>query len=114
MPEEYREKYDVVLGSGVYMKGHFPNAAFDDIYTALKPGGLHVFGIREIYWTMGEEMGYRDKVQQMIDEGKWELVCTDSFWRGVDSTEDELYSKQQGFVIVLKKIAAPESQESPS
>mmetsp|Transcript_97334 Transcript_97334/g.133919 ORF Transcript_97334/g.133919 Transcript_97334/m.133919 type:complete len:220 (+) Transcript_97334:121-780(+) len=93
MPAEYNAKYDVVLGSGVYMKGHFPAAAFDDIYTALKPGGFHVFGIREMYWTMGEEMGYRDKVQKMIDEGKWELVCTDAFWRGVDSTDDKLYAK---------------------
>ena len=93
MPKEYNENYDVVLGSGVYMKGHFPAAAFDDIYSALKPNGLHVFGIREMYWAEGEEMGYKDKVQQMIDEGKWEEVSCDSFWRGVESTEDKLYAK---------------------
>lgn len=50
MPSDYESKYDIVLGSGVFLKGHFTKNAFDDLHRALKVGGLLVFGIRELYW----------------------------------------------------------------
>lgn len=71
-PAEMKNKYDLVLGSGVFLSGHFPKAAYEDMIAATKPGGLIVFGIRDCYWVNGEELGFKDKVDELITQGKLE------------------------------------------
>ena len=61
------------------MKAHIPCSAMDDCHAALKLGGHFVTAMRECYWDHGNEEGYREKLDEMIRAGKFELVKTDIF-----------------------------------
>lgn len=42
-PDKYKQKYDLVTGTGVFLAKHIPSAAFDDAYEALKINGVFCF-----------------------------------------------------------------------
>jgi len=62
-PEEYKNRFDLVTASGVWLKGHIPNTGYDDVYCAMKHNGYFVTAMRTTYWTEGEKEGYYDKLQ---------------------------------------------------
>ena len=76
-PEEFRDQFDLVTASGVFLRGHMPKEAIDDIHAALKTGGYFVTAMRSIYWQNGQAEGYKDKLDGLIAEGKFKLVQTD-------------------------------------
>ena len=45
-PAHLKNNYDVITASGVWMPGHMPNAAVDDVHAALKVGGVLVTAMR--------------------------------------------------------------------
>ena len=49
-PDKYKDRFDVVIGSGVFLAGHFPKEAIDDVFASLKVGGVLVTAIRKLYW----------------------------------------------------------------
>jgi hypothetical protein len=49
-PAKWINNFDVVIASGVWLKDHIPNAAFDDVYAAIKVGGYFVTAMREKHW----------------------------------------------------------------
>ena len=62
---EWKDKFDIALGCGVFVKNHVPPSGFDELLDSLKNGGVAVFSIREDEWI---ELGYKEK------EGKWKLL----------------------------------------
>ena len=72
--EEIKENFDCVTASGVFLSGHMPKDAIDDAHAALNTGGIFVTAMREIYWENGNSHGYKDKLDEMIDKGKFELI----------------------------------------
>lgn len=52
-PVEYIGKFDLVTASGVFLKGHMPASAMDDMHAALKVGGYFVTSVRIFYDVPG-------------------------------------------------------------
>ena len=65
LPEYLLEKFDVVMASGVFLDGHIPAAGFDDAHAMTKSGGYFVTSIRRSYYEIGEEHGYKDKLDEL-------------------------------------------------
>lgn len=104
-PNELKGTYDVVTASGVWMPGHMPNKALEDVHVALKDGGLLVTAMRNTMWQYNVEEGYKEKFEQMINEGLFEVVKTDNFWRGTEHGTG-LFGLQQSTLLVLRKCAS--------
>ena len=104
-PEEFRCRYDVVTACGVFLKSHMPCSAMDDCVTALKPNGYFVTAMRSCYWQDGEEMGYKDKLDSLVAQGKLTLVNTFTFMRGNEG-EEGLFQPQESRLVCYRKPAA--------
>ena len=61
------------------MPKHIPNGAFDDAHAALKVGGIFILTLRENLWETGQELGYKDKIDELIEDGKMEIIKTETF-----------------------------------
>lgn len=94
----------MVTASGVWMPGHMPNAAFDDVHASLKVGGHFVTGMRCSMWQDGIEEGYKEKLESLIKAGKFEVVKRENFYRGTENGTG-LFAKQESTLFVLKKVA---------
>lgn len=69
-PKEFVYKFDVVIATGMFSKGHVTPAGADDIIAALRSGGLAFFSVRDDYV---DELGYSAKFKLLEEEGQWEL-----------------------------------------
>ena len=47
LPADLLGKFDLTVGSGVFLDGHIPAAGFDDAHAMLKTGGHFVTSIRQ-------------------------------------------------------------------
>ncbi|MCY3638268.1 MAG: class I SAM-dependent methyltransferase [Chloroflexota bacterium] len=72
------DTFDAAIGVGVLTLGHAPASSLDELVRVTKPGGCVAFTLRpDIY----EENGFRAKQEQLVSDGKWELVeATDAFY----------------------------------
>ena len=70
LESEFKGKFDLALGAGVFVKNHVPPEGFEELLEAVKPGGVVAFPVREDEWT---ELGYKAKAENMEKEGKWKL-----------------------------------------
>ena len=75
------------------MPGHMPNLALDDVHAALKVGGVMVTAMRCTMWADGVAEGYKEKLESMVAEGKFEIVKQWNFWRGTENGHG-LFGKQ--------------------
>ena len=78
-PEDLKNRFDIVTASCVWCPGHIPNLGFDDIHASLKTGGYFVTPICECYWENGEKEGYKDKMDEMIRQGKFKQLSQVAF-----------------------------------
>ncbi len=71
------DRYDAILGVGVLTLGHAPANSLDELVRVTKPGGCIAFTLRpDVY----EQNGFREKQEQLVADGKWELAeVTDEF-----------------------------------
>lgn len=71
------DRYDAILGVGVLTLGHAPANSLDELVRVTKPGGCIAFTLRpDVY----EQNGFREKQEQLVAAGKWELAeVTDEF-----------------------------------
>jgi len=77
--DDLKGSFDVVMASGVFLKGHMPSCSIDDCHAALKLGGFFVTAMRAIYWKHGNSEGYREKLDELLNSRKFELVRTEEF-----------------------------------
>lgn len=103
-PDELKNKFDFVTASGVWMPGHMPNKALEDVHVALKIGGYLITAMRNTMWTDGVKEGYKEKIMELVNAGKFEIVKTDVFWRGTEGGTG-LFGRQQSTLLVLAKRA---------
>lgn len=101
-PEDLKEQFEVVTASGVFLAGHIPATAMDDIHAALKPDGYFVTAMRSLYYTHGVEEGYREKLDELVAAGKLKLVNTETFMRGVEG-EVGLFTPQESRLLCYQK-----------
>lgn len=101
-PEDLKNKFEIVTASGVFLKGHIPASAMDDIHAALKPNGYFVTAMRSYYYNHGVEEGYREKLDELVDAGKLRLVRTETFMRGREGQE-QLFRPQESRLLCYQK-----------
>ena len=53
-PEELKDRFDLVVGSGILMAGHIPYNGLDDIHASLKTNGYFATALRSVYMVNGE------------------------------------------------------------
>lgn len=70
-------RYDATIGVGVLTLGHAPASSLDELVRVTKQGGYIAFTLRpDVY----EQNGFREKQEQLVTDGKWELAeVTDEF-----------------------------------
>ena len=68
---EWKDKFDISVGCGVFLKNHIPPSGFEELLDALKKGGIAAFTVREDEWI---ELGYKEKAESLEKEGKWKLL----------------------------------------
>jgi len=102
--DDLKNRFDIVTASGVFLKSHIPSPAMNDCYAALKVGGYFVTAMRAIYWNPGNEEGYREKLDQFVEEGKFKLVTHTQFRRGVEG-EVGLFAPCESHMVCYQKIA---------
>ena len=73
-PADLKGKFDITTAAGCWLMGHIPAVGMEDCHAALKVGGYMVNCTRSKFWERGEKEGYRDKVEEMIAAGKFQLV----------------------------------------
>ena len=71
LESDFKEKFDLALGAGVFVKNHVPPEGLEELLEAVKPGGVVAFPVREDEWS---ELGYKAKAENMEKEGKWKLL----------------------------------------
>ena len=71
------------MATGVFMDIHLPSVGFDEAHAMLKTGGHFITSIREHYYVDGHELGYKERINEMVAEGKWQIVKTWTFKRGI-------------------------------
>ena len=71
------DRYDAIIGVGVLTLGHAPANSLDELVRVTKQGGHIAFTLRpDVY----EQNGFRERQEQLVAEGKWELAeVTDEF-----------------------------------
>ncbi len=63
--------FDAVISIGVLTLGHAPASSFDELIRITRPGGCIVFSLRpDVY----EDGGFKEKMTELENTGKWELV----------------------------------------
>ena len=92
-PDKYKGRFDICTGSGCFLPNHVPYTAFDDCHSTLKTNGYFVTAVRKVLWDKGEKHGYRDQIDRMIKEGKFKLIKTIEFSRGMKDGID-LFAEQ--------------------
>ena len=102
-PDYLKNQYDVVTASGVFMPDHMPKEGMDDIHASLKKGGYFVTAMRGTLYVNGEAQGYKDKIDELIAQGKFKLVREKRFMRGT-SDGTGLYARMESCLVVLQKI----------
>lgn len=70
LEEEWKGKFDIAAGCGIFMGNCAPPKGMDELLDAVKKGGVVVFSSREDEWV---ELGYKDKAESLEKEGKWKL-----------------------------------------
>jgi hypothetical protein len=81
-PQEYENTFDVVVASGVWLKGHIPASGLNDVYSALKVGGHLFTAMRDQYYQVSEPEGYKDKLDTLCLEGKLIFISKTELTRG--------------------------------
>ena len=90
-PDHYKNKYDCCVASGVFLPNHMPASGMDDIHASLKTGGFFITAMRSNLYVEGEKNGYFDKISDLIEQGKFKLIKTQKFMRGLSDTEEGLF-----------------------
>ena len=86
------------------MKGHMPASALAEIVDYIKTGGYFVTAMRKIYWKDDHPSGYKAKIDELLAAGKFEMVESKEFKRGVPGG-DGLFAEMESILIVLKKTS---------
>jgi len=75
------------------------------MHAMLKTGGHFISSYRAIYNEPGEEHGYKDKLDELIAAGKFELLKTWTYKRGVPGDEiNPRWTEVDSFMFLVKRI----------
>ena len=105
LPNDLKNRFDLVMGSGVFLEGHIPCAGFEDAHAMCKTGGYFITSIRKTYWDDNDEFGYKRKIDELVAAGKFSApIKTWTFMRGVEGSDDPLFVPRETFMFVVKRL----------
>ena len=91
-------RYDATIGVGVLTLGHAPASSLDELVRVTKQGGYIAFTLRpDVY----EQNGFREKQEQLVADGKWELSEVTDEFHGMPKGEPDVL-----FQVWVYKIRA--------
>jgi predicted TPR repeat methyltransferase len=73
-PSKYKNRFDLVTGTGVFLPKHIPSLAFYDAHAALKVGGIFCFTLRSNLWHDDHDLGYKDAINKLVADEKMEFL----------------------------------------
>ena len=79
--------FDAIIGVGVLTLGHAPAHSLDELVRVTKPGGVVAFTLRPDVYA---ENGFREKQEQLVSEGKWELAEVSDRFYGMPKGEPDV------------------------
>jgi hypothetical protein len=85
------------------MPNHMPPSAIDDIHCSLKTGGYFVTAMRSYLFVDEEKHGYKDKINELIRDGKFRLHSQGDFTRGYKGGID-LFKEEASVYVVLQRV----------
>ena len=85
------------------MVGHVTAQGMVDAYSALKVGGFFVSAMRKMYWVDGHACGYKDMIDDLVEQGKFQITKTFNFKRGIPGG-DSLYAEMESVLFVCQKV----------
>ena len=103
-PDDLKNRFDLVTAAGVWVEGHIPAAGLEDIFAALKVGGYLVSATRSYFWVKGQEAGYKDMIDKYIEEGRVELVHTQTWTQGVKGLSHGPWAEVVSIAFVIRRI----------
>ena len=103
-PDDLKNRFDIVTAAGVWLEGVIPASGLDDAFAALKVGGYLVSATRSYIWVKGEKGGYKDLIDKYIDEGKVELIHTETWTQGVVGLHEGPWAEVVSVAFVIRKI----------
>ena len=78
-PEELKDRFDFMTGTGILAEGHLIGGAiFEEMLLTLKKNGFAIFTTRDEYMT---KYGYEEAIKLLVDAGKWKKVHDSTFVR---------------------------------
>ena len=102
-PSTLKNRFNVVGAAGVFLKGHMPAKAIEDCHAALVTNGYLVTAMRSMYWENGQEEGYKDKFDELVADGRLELVNTFTFLRGREGAVG-LFAPLESRLLCFRKL----------
>ncbi len=82
------DRYDATICVGVLTLGHAPAHSLEELVRVTKPRGCIIFTLRpDIY----EQNGFRHKQEELVSDGKWELVEVTDEFRGLPKGEPDVF-----------------------
>ena len=91
------DKFDAVVVTGVFTTGHAKPESLDELARVTKSEGHIIFSINlDAY----ENLGFRQKMDQLSEIGTWkEVYCSEEF-KGLPNYETEVFHRVWGFKIL--------------
>ena len=105
-PAKYKNRFDLVTGTGCFLPKHAPALALYEAHSALKIGGIFCFTLRSNLWQDDHELGYKDAINKLVADGKMEFLdnVSKDFWRGREKGIG-LFERQESKLFALKKCS---------
>ena len=100
MPRDLLNKYDLVLASGVFTDGEIPATGFEDAHALCKPGGYFISSQRSKYYVNGESHGFKDKLDELVAAGKFRVVKTWKYMRGIKNQPESIFAEQESTMFI--------------
>ena len=104
LPADMIGKFDLVMATGVFVDAHLPDIGFDEAHALLKTGGHFITSIRQHYFQDGHQLGYKEKIESLVAQGKWEIRKTWTFQRGIPNAIEPLFKKMTVFMFICRRL----------
>ena len=79
VPSDLLNTVDLVVCTGAMVPSHLPPTVFEIILSMLKTGGAFVFTVSDAIFCKGGEVPYKDIVDDLIEQGKYEFIHRHKF-----------------------------------
>lgn len=91
------DHFAAFISAGVFTTGHAPAASLDELIRITRPGGYAIFNIRQAVY---EENGFADKIDQLVEAGRAEIIEVTPQFAGFVYDKDDVL----GAIHVVKVL----------